>query len=742
MKNLSTILTAIAIASVQAVGAAVTVDRPAHPEFGKGTSFAIVIDDSTYTATLPSLHRYRDAVEADGLPTYIVRSTWANPSEVREAIATLYKSDPTLEGIVLVGNIPVAMVRNGQHLTTAFKMDEDRYEWIESSVPSDRYYDCLDLSFRYVRPDSTHSHLHYYELCEDSPQQLRPTFYSARIRYPKLRGGDAYAETARFLDKAADAKTAMKQDDIMDRVVSFNGHGYNSDCLIAWMDEEKAYREHFPAAFKDGAGFRHWNFRMAPVMKYRIFDELTRPGTDLFMFHEHGAPTTQYINGYGEATDFNSRKYFFKNDIYYMMKRAMRKGKSKEEAQAALMEEYDLAESFFNDFDSPARNSADSAARADINIQANEFHSRLTMPRMVMFDACYNGSFHEDDYIAGEYLFNPGQTVVAQGNTRNVLQDRWTIEMIGLLSHGVRAGQYNALVATLEGHLMGDPTMHFTPIDPATSTISADMTLRAGDAAYWQSMLDSPHADIRSIALRKLSSLLPEDQLSTLLLETYKSSPFSTTRMEALKLLGPIGGPALTEAVTLAVRDPYERIARMAANMAGNIGDPVLLPAVIAALVEDTERIRVDYTLSNALSLFPKDDVVVAVNQYFDNSTRRDAAKEKEMMLASLEKSYNWAAEDNAKISDRDASESTRIGAARFVRNNPYHYEIDRYLTEIADSDNPVGVRVNMTEALGWFNLSHRKAEITAGLKAIASNPDTPAQLQAEITQTLRRLNP
>ena len=69
---------------------------------------------------------------------------------------------------------------------------------------------------------------------------------------------------------------------------------------------------------------------------------------------------------------------------------------------------------------------------------------------MIMFDACYNGSFHENDYIAGQYIFNDGQTLVAQGNTRNVLQDRWTIEMIGLLSHGVRAGQYNKLIASLE----------------------------------------------------------------------------------------------------------------------------------------------------------------------------------------------------------------------------------------------------------------------------------------------------
>lgn len=141
---------------------------------------------------------------------------------------------------------------------------------------------------------------------EDCPQRLNPTFYSARIRYPKLRGGDKYEEIAKFLDKAASAKADMKTD-CVDRVVSFNGHGYNSDCLIAWMDEEKAYREHFPAAFNTSTGFKHWNFRMEEPMKTAIFKELERPGIDLFMFHEHGAPTTQYINGYGGAESQDAR---------------------------------------------------------------------------------------------------------------------------------------------------------------------------------------------------------------------------------------------------------------------------------------------------------------------------------------------------------------------------------------------------------------------------------------------------
>lgn len=107
----------------------------------------------TYEATRSSMLHYRDALQNDGLATYIIRDNWTTPSQVREALADLYKSDSCLEGIVLVGDVPVAMVRNAQHMTTAFKMDEENYPFIDSSVPSDRFYDCLDLEFRYLHQD-------------------------------------------------------------------------------------------------------------------------------------------------------------------------------------------------------------------------------------------------------------------------------------------------------------------------------------------------------------------------------------------------------------------------------------------------------------------------------------------------------------------------------------------------------------------------------------------------------------
>ena len=40
--------------------------------------------------------------------------------------------------------------------------------------------------------------------------------------------------------------------------------------------------------------------------------------------------------------------------------------------------------------------------------------------------------------------------------------------MIGLLSQGIRVGQWNRLIATLEGHIIGDPTFRFSVAVPHT----------------------------------------------------------------------------------------------------------------------------------------------------------------------------------------------------------------------------------------------------------------------------------
>lgn len=707
-------------------------------------SFAIVIDRTTYSKAKDAVENYRKAVEHDGLKTYLIAAEWANPSQVRDSLKALYNRDKTLEGCVLVGDIPIAMIRNAQHMTTAFKMNEQTFPIRESSVPSDRFYDDLHLKFKYLSQDKEDSALYYYKLTEDSPQRLNPNFYSARIRYPEGKNGDKYQAIADFLNKAAKAKYA--QPNKLDQVVSYNGASYNMDCLMVYMDEEKAYRENFPLAFQNGTGFKHWNFRMNHAMRNYLLSELKRDGIDVFMFHEHGAPDQQLVNGNEACQETSSRLASVKREIYSHTKKRAKKGESLDSLQQMFSVKFGLAAGFWNDYANAEYWKKDSIAHAESYISLPDLENIVSNPTFVMFDACYNGSFQDKDQIAGRYIFNPGSTLVVQGNTRNVLQDRWTIEMIGLLSHGIRVGQYNKLVATLEGHLIGDPTVRFAPI--SANTVSMDIMTKADNRKYWNRLTKSKYPDIQSLALRMLADCdfgLSEGNekaraaTSAMLLSTFRTSPFNTVRMEALKMLSRYGGEDFTEAVRLGLNDPYERIARSSADYAGRIGDVSLLPDIVRVLFEDEDRIRIQYQLNTSLFLFPKEKVIDEVHRYLSASNRMDKKAEMEKAVGSIADNFAFRDRGDSVIMDAKAKTDKRISAIRFLRNNPRTQSLDTYLAFLNDTSVPQNLRVLMAEALGWFDLSCRKADIRSFIRKMLVEGQ-PDELKEELLQTLERL--
>ena len=184
------------------------------------------------------------------------------------------------------------------------------------------------------------------------------------------------------------------------------------------------------------------------------------------------------------------------------------------------------------------------------------------------------------------------------------MQDRWTIEMIGLLSQGVRVGQWNRQIATLEGHIIGDPTFHFTPFAP--NTLGMDMVTHKNDREVWEKYLDSPYADVQSLALRMLVENDADKTMSPRLLTVFQSSSFNSVRMEALKLLSRYANEDFVEAIRLGLYDAYELIRRNAAIYAGKCGDPRLAEAVVDVLLNQPESQRVNYILQGALMLLPE----------------------------------------------------------------------------------------------------------------------------------------
>lgn len=63
-----------------------------------------------------------------------------------------------------------------------------------------------------------------------------------------------------------------------------------------------------------------------------------------------------------------------------------------------------MTNAFFKDLHNDAFWRNDSIISADIYLTPEDLSGVATNPKVVLFDACYNGSFQDDDYLAAYYL--------------------------------------------------------------------------------------------------------------------------------------------------------------------------------------------------------------------------------------------------------------------------------------------------------------------------------------------------
>jgi hypothetical protein len=188
----------------------------------KGRGFAIIIDPQSYQQAKSELEAYATSIEADGLKTFIIEDTWKNPDSIKSQLIKLYSQKKfPIEGAVFIGDIPIAMVRDAQHMTSAFKMDQDRYAWNRSSIPTDRFYDDFDLKFKFLKQDSLNSKLFYYALAPESTQKLQPEIYTGRIK--PFNTPDKYKHLRAYLSKVV---TEKQKQNTLNQVLYFGGHGY------------------------------------------------------------------------------------------------------------------------------------------------------------------------------------------------------------------------------------------------------------------------------------------------------------------------------------------------------------------------------------------------------------------------------------------------------------------------------------------------------------------------------------
>lgn len=699
--------------------------------------FAIVIDSASYRQAENEVKRYAQSIEADGLKTYLIIDRWYNPDSIRQELKRLYqaKKNP-IEGAVLIGDIPIVMVRDAQHLTSAFKMNQKR-DWQQSSIASDRFYDDFDLSFDFLKQDSLKPLFFYYSLRPDSKQSIHSDIYTARIKPLEKGKKEKYAQLRDYLAKVVDIKTREKNN-VIDNLTVARGHGYNSESQVAWSGEHLALKEQFPSLFNPGSYVKFMDFDSYWPMKPYWMNEVLRPDLDIMLFHHHGSNDTQYVNGYKSGSDTNTSIENIKLYLRSKISTAVKRGKDKEETIEHYANLLGVPRAWCEEAFDPALLEKDSLLNTTLDITVGDILDISPNARFVMFDACHNGSFYEEEYIAGAYLFNDGKTVVTQGNTVNTIQDKWPDEFLGLLDHGLRIGHWGKYTHFLETHILGDPTFRFAPSTPGNFDINAALTTHRNDIRFWKKALDNPHADIQAMALR----MLYENNytgISKLLRNNYFNSTSMIVRLQSLMLLSQLGNDDFVEVLAAAATDSYELTKRYAFEFIAKNGSEELLPVVARAILNDNTSKRINFKISSGLRMMDLDKLEAELVKQSEQLPlySRDVL---DNTLRSIRSTHQGKQNDIPTILDQSISANKRATEISRFRNHPVSDEADILLTLLADRSDDPDLRKAAAEALGWFNYSYRKDYIIGQLQQLISSEENDTVL-SEIKKSINRLS-
>lgn len=713
-----------------------TAQNTIKPTIKKYTStFAIVIDEETWKQTEKDVRAYQQSLEKKGLGTYIIHHNWTSPELIRTTLEGLYNQPIRLEGAVLVGNIPVPMIRDAQHLTSAFKMDQ-RINWTKSSVPSDRYYDDFHLKFNFIKQDSLKKDYFYYSLDKNSPQIVQMSIYTARIKPPVIEGVDANQQIRDFFKKAVAEHERVNK---LDHMISYTSYGYHSESLVTWADEQITLKEQMPSLFKPGARTRFMNFRMGPVMKYQILSEMQREDLDFFIYNGHGSDDSQLINGYHASSGVNPS---IENVKRYLRSKVQSSSRKKEDVQARMEgfhKSLDVPLSWMKDAISPETLLSDSLLDANSDLVPSDLAKYPSSARFVFLNACDNGSFNMPDYIAGHYPFGKGKTVLSHANSIGVLQDIWPNELLGLLNHGIRAGNLLKLTADLETHLFGDPTLAFQD-EYKVADLNHLIVYPEKNKKTWNQLAKSTHSDLATLALKEIY-YLDGYKTSNSLKEAYLNSNFASVRLQAFQLLSRIDDANYKEVLKAALNDPYELTRRLAVTKVGEYGGDDFIPTLVDVAINDQLSERVDSRIRHVITLFDNDKVIAELSKQLKQDTYLVNPKElSDRLIPMLNNQKSKLEKTYVSMKTTVPEQKAFLADVKTLRLYNYHQIVPVIIELIASNKIDEVSKVVGVEVLGWFNKSFQKAHIIALCDQLIANKNESKSVKDEAMKTKSRM--
>ncbi|MGE5402930.1 MAG: HEAT repeat domain-containing protein, partial [Ignavibacteriales bacterium] len=572
-------------------------------------------------------------------------------------------------------------------------------------------------------------------LLPESPQRVNKSIYRARIKAP-VDDNSKYNIIRQYLLRVSEQK---KQQNIIDHMLVYTGFRYYSESLSAWGDEQLSLREEFPQVYKTGGRLKKLNHNMSPYMKGIILSEIQDPKLDFAIFHAHGDDNLQNLIDYPKSNTIDNSIDIIKLRLRKELREARRNGENIEDTKADLIKQYKVPDEWLAGAFDPVIMAQDSVQDHKMTIYGDDIKKISPQAKLILFDECYNGAFHVTPYLAGEYVFGYGSTIAGIANSTTTLQDQWAEEFSGILNYGVRVGLWHKMNNLLESHLFGDPTFHFTSVDPGLD-LNRMLTLGVGDSSSWRALLSSESVPLRTLALRMVfrqTGMGFEKEL----INIYRNDASFDVRLQAIKALAELNTPAFENILKESIQDPFEFIRRISAVWMGKVGNRDYLSIMAKQLVTD-ESERVVFALKKSIAFIDPIAAYEECIKYLNEMPEIiDKDNLKEMIKGSIMDSNDHL---NKELLPNIKNDSLRIRKKikeiETLRVYNYIQAVPELLQLAENSKEDVAIRVATLEALGWYALAKNRDSILKTCDDILSRTDTPKSVRDEALRTKNRI--
>lgn len=263
-------------------------------------AMGILVDSSTYEACKLQILTYKLHLEQNAnLRVSVIAGQSDRPSYWKQRIKELYEQDLPLDGVLLIGEIPIPIVElNGR------QFQSDRYyeeinasygaevEMASSDIPrpSDNGFGSSYFVYRRAHPPVSNQEravgAYMY------PIRPNPAFYSARVPLPT---GGTLAQGHQWIRETLE-RYVERENVPLHQILSYTGVDLGAtspqqnsakssssnissrDCLVGWRQMTQEYKDCFPLVARNGGKLSMLHHRMGidhTANRLRAFSEMT-----------------------------------------------------------------------------------------------------------------------------------------------------------------------------------------------------------------------------------------------------------------------------------------------------------------------------------------------------------------------------------------------------------------------------------------------------------------------------------